>query len=1268
MLRDKGRIHTGYSKLLGRLPRILPPSASFALAIAFFVFGSHMAVGQATSTMLGSVVDPQDLAVPNAEITITNADTGLVRHTLTNSTGNFTFPQLPPGSYRLRALARGFKTLNRDGIILEVNTPAVVPIQLQVGASNEVVQVYGDENHINLVDATMGNPFTETQISQLPLEGRNVVGLLSLQPGVTFIGNVDQQGNTDDYRNGSVNGGRSDQANVTLDGVDVNDQLNGLAFTSVLRVTLDSVQEFRVTTTNANADEGRSSGAQVALLTKSGSNAFHGSVYEFNRNTNFSANDYFNNAAGVPRPQLIRNVFGTSLGGPIRKNRLFFFLTYEGRRDARAESDVRIVPSMLMRQGSLLYVNTAGDTVTLSPSDIQALDPAHIGPNQAVLDIFQQYPKPNDTTVGDGLNTEGFRFNSPLHLKYDTYIARLDYSLTENGKHQLSWRGNLQNDHSNEAAQFPGQPPSIVDLNNSKGFAASYTAILRPNLVNVLRWGYTRQGIEAAGVSTSTQAGWDAVDPLTAFTRSDSRILPVHNIVDNISWAKGSHDLKFGFDYRIVRNDQRSFLNSFDQFSANNDWLLGTGVDLQPSDISGDETAFRLAMVAELGLFTRALASYNYDRNGEVLPSGSPVRRLFGASEYEPYVQDSWRIKSNVTLTYGLRYSLASPPYELHGEQVAPSFSLDQWFRKRGTNGAMGIPSNASPPVSIDLAGPANGRKGYYNWDKRNFEPRIAIAYSPRVLPKLFGGAGKTSLRAGVGLFYDHIGSALAATFDAKGSFGLSTLLTNPSGVLSATTAPRFTSFANLPTQLLPPAPPGGFPATPPRAGQPGSFAITYSIDDAIRTPYSTDLNASLQRQFKDDVLLSLSYVGKISRHLLAPIDLAMPVNLADPASGDNYFSAATKLVHLADQKTPVASVPSLPYWENLYPSIAQNSAGMVSVMNGRYGFNLPANTQLTATQAMYLLYTQVYGPDYTSALVDIDVNCGDISQGVFPCSKFGPYSFFNDQYSSLQAFSSIMPASYHALQASVTKHFKQGLQFDFNYTFSRSVDWTSQVERNQHGNDTLLINSWSPQLRQAVSDFDIRHSINANYIAQLPFGALRHFNPNNRFLNSIISGWQLSGIARLTSGLPIGVANGSFYPTNWDEQGNATRIGPVRTGTTKTMIASASGETPGVDLFPDPSAALASYRNTFPGQVGTRNDLRGDGYFSWDSALDRTFRIAEHQRLQFRWEVFNTTNSARFDVKSLTLDLGSGRSNFGKYSSTLTSPRVMQFGLRYEF
>jgi hypothetical protein len=331
--------------------------------LSFLTLGSGLALAQTGTTSLrGSVLDKSGAAIVGARITLRNSQQGLERATESGPTGLYEFLGLPPGTYIITAEKQNFQRHQQSNLELLVNSPATLDITLQVGSATETVEVSAQNVALNTEDASLGSAFGENQIKQLPIESRNVPELLSLQAGVTYIGNRLSLTEQDtDTRNGAVNGARSDQSNITLDGVDVNADTKGYAFNSVLPITVDSVQEFRVTTSNYNADEGRSSGAQVVLVTKSGTNSFHGVVYEYNRNAATSANDYFLKLAqlqaGQPnKPEaLVRNNFGGALGGPIKKDRLFFFINYEGERLSDQQSVVRVVPSAALRDGVISY-------------------------------------------------------------------------------------------------------------------------------------------------------------------------------------------------------------------------------------------------------------------------------------------------------------------------------------------------------------------------------------------------------------------------------------------------------------------------------------------------------------------------------------------------------------------------------------------------------------------------------------------------------------------------------------------------------------------------------------------------------------------------------------------------------------------------------------------------------------------------------------------------------------------------------------------------
>ncbi|MEO6912293.1 MAG: carboxypeptidase-like regulatory domain-containing protein, partial [Edaphobacter sp.] len=435
-----------------------------ALFYSLFFLCPGVAWTQATTSLGGHVVDSAGASVAGANITLMLPATGTVRTSKTNKSGDYQFSQLLPGRYDLTVSSTGFATSKKTGLNLLVSQPATVNVALAVATvASEVTVSAGIQPILNTTDATLGNAFSSQQIASLPSEARNVPDLLSLQPGVTFLGRTDEStgtqsnGNTaTDSRSGATNGGRSDQSNITLDGIDVNDINNGYAFTSVLRVSQDAIAEFRVTTSNPNASEGRSSGAQVALVTKSGTNSLHGVVYAYNRNNLFHANDFFNKqnqlANGQPNVplKLIRNVFGASVGGPIKKNTAFFFLNYEGRRDTQGfSSNGTTVPTASYRAGNLKYcsVNSGcppAGVVTLTPADLKMMDPQGIGVNAAVLTLLNTYPLPNNSTVGDGLNNSGYSFSYVTKRSYNAYTSRLDWNVTGSGKHMIFWRGNLQ--------------------------------------------------------------------------------------------------------------------------------------------------------------------------------------------------------------------------------------------------------------------------------------------------------------------------------------------------------------------------------------------------------------------------------------------------------------------------------------------------------------------------------------------------------------------------------------------------------------------------------------------------------------------------------------------------------------------------------------------------------------------------------------------------------------------------------------------------------
>ncbi len=1234
---------------------------SVVLAVALCIFPATGLFGQMAS-LVGTVTDPSGAVVPNAVITVVNTETGLQRQDKSDVQGRYGMEQLPPGTYKLMAKASGFADIVIQKVELLVNQPATLPITFEkIGATSTTISVEANATQVNTQDASLGNAVGTQAIVELPFFARNVANLLQYQPGVTSFG-------TTDDRNGSVNGGRSDQGNITLDGANVNNEHSRVAFTSVLRVTLDSVEEFRSTTSNADATKGRGSGADVALVTKSGTNQLHGSLYEYRRGTETAANDFFSNRSGVPRAPLLINIFGGSAGGPVKKNRAFFFLNYEGRRDASASVVTRTVPVEATKAGITLYRDTAGVLQQVSPAQAKAIDPLGIGINQAALKIMQGYPAGNNTAIGDGLNTLGYTFNSPQHSDQNTYIARLDYHLDEAGKHSLFWRGNLQNDSQNGVPQFPGMIPNSVTLANNKGFAAGWTGVLSPTMVSTFRYGLTRAGGETTGILGSvftTFRGY--TDPFGTSTGT-SRIVPVHTLSEDLSWSHGAHDLRFGGLMRLISDQSVSYSHSYSWATTNSSGISGSGADITPASLNiskGDTTSYQYTMAALLGIISQTTGNYNYLVDGTVLPVGAPVKRNWASHEGELYAQDSWKLKSNFTVTYGLRLSIMPPVHEANGQQVSTDIPIGTWFNQRGALMNKGLPTSSMPAITYVLANSAQGRPLYPQHNP--LAPRLAFAYSPNgdsgLARFLFGGPGKTSIRAGAGMYYDEIGVPLAASFDST-AFGLATTLQNPLNVLDSTQLPRFTTFFSVPTQLIAPAPKGGFPVSYPNA-----FAITNSIDDQLKAPYTMNLDFSIGRQFSHGLFVQASYVGRLSRHSLIQRDLAMPANLKDPKSGQTYYQAMTQLAqaidfqHLASKGSngiaDVSKITGIPFFENLWATAAGN------------GFS--------ATQVIAKEYLERSNAgDFTNVLADMDngSNCGAAgstfnSAGKLTktgCGVLGAYSMWSPQYSALSAWSSLGSGAYHAAQLSVRKQTSNGLLFDLNYTFSKSIDIGSRAESSTTFSTDFMINSWDPSQLRGVSRYDVRHNVNAYMVWQLPFGRNKKFARSiNRALDAFVGGWEISGTYRQTSGLPFSVSDGSRWATNWQLSAFATPNGNPLAQTVSAHNAPGINGVGGPNLWTNPAAAFAAFSETMAGQTGSRNTLRGSGFFNIDTGLYKNFTLAEGKSLQIRWESYNVSNTVMFDPNSANLSLTSSGS-FGKLTAQLGSARQMQFAMRLRF
>lgn len=1244
------------------------------LALIISVTTAENAYSQTdVAEITGTVADAQGAAVAGATVTLNSLERGFARTTQTSENGTYSFPGIPPGSYNVEVERSGFKKSVQSNVQAPIASTTRADFILVIGDVTEVVTVTSDtiDSIVNTTDAAIGNNFQPIQIQQLPTDSRNIAGLLSLQPGVT--------------REGYVNGGRSDQANITLDGVDVNDQQLGTAFFSVLRATAESVEEFRVTTTNANADQGRSSGAQISLLTRSGRNNFFGSAFWLPRRTAGSANNFFNNRAGryvgsdpqvvggfaqigeerSPRPNINRDVFGGAIGGPIAKDKLFFFYSYEGWRQNIEVPTTSIVPLPSLGQGILRLREGNGNIVSITPAQFNTFFPvARQNPRSlAVLAAAAARYPANDPSAGDGLNTSGFRFNAPTSYEQNTHVLRLDWNI--NNSQQLFVRGNKQHDVSVNSPAFPDTPPAS-DWDHNTGVAVGHTWTIDSNKVNVFRYGLTRQAYTRGGDASENAISFRFVFSPLNFNYSLSRVTPVQNFTDDFTWTVGNHTVQFGGNVRTIRNKRSDSSPSFDQAVINPSYYAGSGRSLlnplvrsanNPNgfNITNTNLDYQAAVAALIGRYSQYTANYNYDLAGNVLPVGTIVERNFATEEYDAYVQDSWKIRPNLTFNYGLRYSLSRPVYETSGYQIRPNIPLGEYFDRRLQGAAQGNPYNDI--LNFQLAGPKNDAPGFYSLDTNNFQPRVSAAWSPNFKTgfwsKLFGANNESVFRGGFAITNDYFGQQLAVTFNNLGTLGFSTSDTIAPNSFNVTTSlgPLFTGFGQQINNL-----PGMSPLTN-RFQTPADedTRIELSLDSTLVSPINYSWNFTFGRKLPKGLYIEASYVGRKARNLLVQRDIMAQNNLVDPRSGMDWYTAAGMVYDFFYSGRDITTAAPIPYFENLFPKLGAafgfaNSTQGVLFLNeaGAYG---------DWTYLQYLLDDDVWTDNPTPLWRNL---------------------FYQPQYGAFTAFSTVGKSDYHGGSLSIRQRLGQGLLFDFNYTLSKSMDDASGLQTSSAYGSAFILNAIRQQDSYSVSDFDTRHVINANGLWQLPFGKGRKFFSDlHPVADGLLGGWQLGGIFRWNSGLPLSnLIDLSGWATNWQLRSRVVRTAPIQTSPNR------GGNGQDANIFSDLKLLTNSVRPPRPGETGDRNVFRGTPFSQLDMNLGKTFNMpwSEDHKLQFRWEVFNVFNKQYLDEGSLAAfgyipadpfnssSPASLSNNTGEFTDIKGIPRRMQFVLRYSF
>jgi hypothetical protein len=1275
---------------------------AFLALLTFFFMVPSLVMAQDSSSMTGTVTDATGAVVPGTVVLLSNKLTGAKYTQTTDKQGSYHFLNVSPGAgYTVAFTHDGFASFAVSEVSLQVGLTRTQDAKLQAGKNEKIeVSATNAEVTLNTTDASIGNNIDVQQLNQLPVLDRTngIATLFMQQPGV-------------DSFQGSVTGARIDQTSVTVDGMDVNDLGTGQAFSIVANAPVDSVDQFTGTVGGLASDLGTGSGGQFQLVTKSGTNKFHGNINEYHRDTTTEANAWFNNLNGVPRAPLIRNQFGGNIGGPILKNKLFFFFDYAGSRIVQSQTNEPIVPlpSFYSANPTLNYINngpgcnqnsrinTQPDCISsLSATQVAALDPGKLGFNPAVTSfIASRYPAPNDMTQGDGVNSGGYLFNTPTPDNEDSYVGRIDYNLSS--KHKIFGRFTITRENAIESLpQFPTDPVTHPFTDRSYSYVVSDVWSIGQNKVNQFYYGDTISKLDFPDIYNPTGAnqysfaanpagltnGPYISGPYTAFD-GQSRRIPVPMVRDDFNWLHGSHSINFGGTFKFIKTNS-NLINNFNFVNAG---LQGTaltaGLDptVRPANIGNDSAGvavndYDTYFAAALGVIGSIQSNYNYDNTGTALAQGSGGPRAYRFFETELYAGDSWKVNSKLTLTYGLRYQLYSVPYEVHGDESVPAnyVSLNDYFGQRVAASAAGGAANGVggyqlPLVSYELGGKANHGPNFYSPSYKDFAPRFAFSFSPY-------SSGKTVFNGSAAIVYDRtvINAINFLQDQISYLFENSQINESPNANITSVdttlaTIARLGSGLSYSSNLNPPPASVAVPYTPfVSGGVPNGAAqdqTNFIISQNLKDPYSISLNAGVQQELPGHVIMKLNYVGRLGRRLLADADAGQALDYLDTSSGQQMsaaFAAVTRQVRAGG--TAQNGLTAQPWFENILPAGAGVANGFAN------------NTSWVAS----LIGQQANRGDLGNALVTL---AGQTFNGnpILPLNVGLTSQFAANVYLTNQGSS-----NYHGLLLTINKNMSQGLRFDFNYTWSHSIDNASLSANNNSlfSNTGLICTLLNLRACRGSSDFDVRQEISSNFTYDLPVGRGKQFlSTAPRWLNEAVGGWSLSGLPSYRTGLAnnvfadaflASVDNSSYAIFNGNKNDLKTKINIDRS--TNTVYGFAGGAA-------GASKALNDFTGPVGFQYGQRNLFNGPGAFYFDAGLAKTFPIiADKVNLLFRADAFNVFNHPVFQTPNLNIVTNaspfgqitgqiqgsSAAQGGGGIATTVDGSRVAQFSLRLEF
>lgn len=1238
-----------------------------SLAVLVLLCLPSLLLAQNQASVTGVVTDPSGAVIPNAGVTLSNPSTGVDYNAVTNSAGSYRIANVAPGpGYKLVISSTGFSPYQVENVYLNVGITATQNATLSPGQHVEVtVSALGQGVTLNTEDASIGNNIEVSKLNELPVQSRlNPTVLFTLQPGITL--------------DGAATGGRVDQDNVTVDGLDVNDFGTGNFGSITTNAPVDSVQEFRGTTGGFTPSSGPGGGGQFQLVTRSGSNDWHGQANIYHRDNSTTANNWFNDLVGIRAPKLVQNQFGGSVGGPIKRDKLFFFFDYTNSRIAADSAVVRTVPLPSFLAGNISYINnnagcdfhsrqntTPNCISQLTPAQVRAIDPAGIGDSPALFNLLAtDYPKANDFTNGDGVNTAGFRFNAPAPTFTTVYVGKLDYNLT-NAIHLFGVGGFSRENQVNTLAQFPGRPAAVEFVDRSYRYVAGMDWQLAVNKTNQVTYGSVVQdwafptpsnvlGVNQLTFATGTTTLLD--DPFSSPTNAQTRHVPIQQIQDNFSWTLGRHSLSLGGTFKWIRTTENTVLDY-------NSYNLGLGGEVQGLDsslrpanlLTPSATAavtYDSAFTAALGRVGSIANTTNYDTTGNPLPAASGSKRNYNYNQTQVYVVDNWKVTPHLTLTYGLNYQYFSVPYEANGfETVQPkngSLTFDKYMTARVAQSQAGDSgAGAVPFITYVLGGPKNHGPGLYNSDPVNFAPRASLAWNPKWDPN-------TVISFGGGLVYDRTIVSAVQYQQSQYSYLFQQNFTqnygdgtDPRGSLATDPRLDHQPAAPVPPSPKPPFQPYIEDGAP--TGLQNGGAFNEMVDPNLKTPYSIIMSANFQHQFPASTLLRISYAGRLGRRLLAQADANQLVEFPDQASGQVMSAAMGNVTKELRRGADPTNLPAEPWFENQINKIAPD----IGIGNG-----YPNNTSFIADALQSLMFKGDFADTIQQLSGLLDYNVGMAGQ-------FSENSVYTNK-----GFS-----SYNGLLVTLQKNLTRGLQFDANYTWAHSIDNVSVTANTPAlGGYGFVCDVLRPRLCRGNSDFDVNQYFTGDFTYSLPFGRGRTFGANMPWgLDEVVGGWDISGIPTWHSGIAFSTVSSAFVA------GYANDAPGIFNGDTGAIKRKVHKTQDGLlTLFADPTAAAAAFQGPIGFQIGSRNSLRGPQYFNFDFGLAKTFAVwpREGVKLLFRADAFNILNHPNFQAPDVPSDYSDiTTSSFGQLTkmttqsnSTGEGPRVLQLSGRIQF